>query len=203
MELHEKTIIRRVSSTHVVREEDSESRTISGIAVVYRSPQKIYSSYTEEIAAGCFGKSIEAPHVCALWQHDHSKVLGRVGSSTLRLEDRSDGLYFRVVMPKTTTGDEALELVQRGDVNECSFAAIVTTTENKKISDTEYSVKIIEADLLEISLVTWPAYSGTSAIGRSYTATSEDQIMSQLEAEYELRNRTRILDARLDALRIL
>lgn len=140
---------------------ETENRTVTGKAVVYGNKQEIYGWYDEEMQAGCFGDTVKDDKVRALWQHKRDKVLGANRNDTLRLEDKPDGLYFAVDLPKTMQGDEALELIRRGDVHECSFGAYITDEEYGKKDDKYYAL-ITGATLLEISFVTWPAYTGTS-----------------------------------------
>jgi len=142
--------------------EAGDSRLVAGKAVVYNSRQLIYPWYYEEIDRGCFGASLSDEAVRCLWQHDSSYPLGSVRNKTLRLDDREDGLYFEVDIAETRMGDDALALIRREDVHQCSFCCSIQGEENGK-EDGKYWAKITEATLYEISFVTWPAYSGTHA----------------------------------------
>ena len=55
--------------------------------------------------------------------HDQKIILGRSknGSGTLNYEVDEVGVKFWAEMPRTADGDKALELVQRGDIDGCSF----------------------------------------------------------------------------------
>ena len=139
-------------------------RKISGYAAVFSSPAKIDGLFTERILPGAFDETLRstANDVPLLWNHDTGKPLGR-RSAGLVLKVDSRGLFFQCEAPAVSYADDALELLRSGILKGCSFGFNVIrdswSPDGKKRD-------LHEVRLIEISLVTFPAYSGTSAQAR-------------------------------------
>ena len=97
-------------------------------------------------------------------------LLARFSSGTLKLEVDEVGLRFEFAVPNTTLGNDVYELVKRGDVSQCSFEFKVESEAWKYAeSGDELDERTITAisELWDVSLVTYPAYEGTSVDARS------------------------------------
>ncbi|MCU5667439.1 HK97 family phage prohead protease [Bacillus sp. FSL L8-0199] len=159
--------IRALPMTIEVREvnEDEGKRTISG-SIKYNNESAEMrdwwgDTFVEEIAEGAFDESLKVRDVVGLWSHDTSQVLGNTKSKTLRIENDKKELRFELDIPNTTVGNDAWELIKRGDVDGVSFGMKVTKDkwsseerENGKV----YKRSILNAELYEISPVAFPAY---------------------------------------------
>lgn len=122
--------------------------------------------FREKIAPNAFAKSLrDRPDVLALWSHDTARVLGRTTSRTLELKPDRIGVWFALTPDeKTPDGLTALGTVERQDVAGCSFGFYVTRETWDTGEDDELPLRIIEeATLIEVSLVSMPAYPTTSA----------------------------------------
>ena len=96
---------------------NGDGRTIFGIAVPYNKEQRITSTMIEVFRKGVFAEVIKAPHrVKLLRGHGENNVLGR---ATL-LRETDEGLYAEFKISKTREGDEALELVKDGALDQLS-----------------------------------------------------------------------------------
>jgi len=134
-----------------------DGRTIYGLAVPYDKEQRISSTLTEVFRKGVFADVIRAPHrVKLLRGHGENNVLGR---ATL-LKETDDGLYAEFRISKTREGDEALELVKDGALDQLSIGFM--PIKNRKRSDGV--MERIKAHLAEVSLVTFGAYGDMAAI---------------------------------------
>lgn len=143
---------------------ESKGRTLSGYAAVFDSPTMI-GNIQEVIRKGAFIRSLasqDAPKIKAIYEHDTSQLLGRLGSNTLRLSEDEKGLKFELDLPNTTLGNDVAELVKRGDLSGCSFGFIVRS-ENW----TDAGRELLDVDLFEITLTSDPAYEATSVDLRS------------------------------------
>ena len=101
----------------------------------------------------------------ALYAHDTDKPLGRLSRGTLTIEVDDHGLAYDIDLPDTTVGRDVRESVRRGDIQGSSFGFRVR--ENKIKGDVEL---LTDIDLIEVSPVTFPAYSDTQVVvsrGRS------------------------------------
>ncbi|PGR17688.1 HK97 family phage prohead protease [Bacillus anthracis] len=168
--------IRALPMTIEVREvnEDDGKRTISG-SIKYNNESAEMrdwwgDSFVEEIAEGAFDESLKVRDVVGLWSHDTSQVLGNTKSKTLRIQNDKKELRFELDIPNTTVGNDAWELIKRGDVDGVSFGMKVTKDkwsseerENGKL----YKRSILNAELYEISPVAFPAYPTNEVSVRS------------------------------------
>ena len=87
---------------------DEENQKLVGYVVKWNSPsQVLYCDFVESFAPKAFSDSLASGEdVRALFEHDHSKLLGRTSSGTLKLEEDSIGLRFELTPPDTTTGKD-------------------------------------------------------------------------------------------------
>lgn len=163
---------------------------IVGHAAVYGQWTTLYEGrywvWREKIAPGAFSRAIkEDQDVRALWNHDANFVLGRTRSGTLKLREDDTGLLTDTTPPDTqTVRDLVLTPMERGDVDGMSFAFLplkgdkVVRTEDEdgtvtidsggeRVTLRYEGEKLIEervvmdADLFDVSPVTYPAYQGT------------------------------------------
>ncbi len=148
---------------------------ISGYALQWNRPAVIAGAFEERFARGAFDKSLrDNPDVVALWSHDSSRPLGRVGNGTLTLRPDNVGLWYSLIPnPDAPMGKEALAAVGRADVGQVSVGFSSLMEEWDDTHDLPRRL-ITEARLLEISLVIWGAYGDdTSAvIARSTNGTN-------------------------------
>jgi hypothetical protein len=128
--------------------------------------------FKETIKPGAFTRAIaEKQDVRCLFNHDEDKVLGRTKNDTLTLSEDKTGLYFIDDFPETQCAADLRALLDRKDVDQCSFGFVVrkqTWTDTILDDGTLEEVRQIEdVDLLDVSIVTYPAYEGTSCEARS------------------------------------
>ena len=150
----------------------ADSRTISGL-IPYNS-LSAYMGFYEKLQPGCFSKSLsEQSDIRALIEHSDQRLLARTKNGSLKLEDSTEALRFTFEAPNTTEGDDILTMVREGLVSGCSFGMIVMS-ENYDYEDGKEVRTIIEARLLEISLVlSEPAYPDTVVYTRSLSSAFE------------------------------
>lgn len=156
------------------RAEEDGGRIVTGYAAVFNSPTLLWDDLEETIAPGAFAAAIENSDVRCLFDHDWSKVLGRTKSGTLKLEEDARGLKFEVELPRTTTGDDLMESMARGDINQCSFG-FWPTKETWDYTITPVQRTVEEVELYEVSIVSLPAYEDTEAsLSRSNQKMKQD-----------------------------
>lgn len=180
--------------------EESETRTISG-AIKYDTDSADMRDWfgdiiVEQIAQGAFDESLKNRDVVGLWSHDTSKVLGNTKSGTLRIENTKNELRFELDIPNTTVGNDAWELIKRGDVDGVSFGMKVTKDKwstEKRDDQKIYKRTILNAELYEISPVAFPAYPANEVSARSLDEFKEKEKRAaneykkrKLELELEL-----------------
>ena len=182
----EKREIRCIAEPVTLREAE-ESRTVEGYAAVFdRSSDRL--DFEEVIERNAFDGVIEKSDVMALLNHDIRRgLLARStnGKGTLTLTVDAKGLRYSFEAPKFAAGDELVENVRRGDVQESSFAFTVEKDTWEKKDDGTWKRTIHKiARLYDVSPVYNAAYSQTSVYMRG-----------KEQAEKELEERNRIPDS--------
>ena len=183
--------------------EGEESRAIGGYAVKYNTPVVITDrwgdKYLEEIAAGCFEKSLSrckenGSEIKALWNHDTSRPLGSTKTDTLRFNmGDTTGLNYDIDLPNNTWGNDVRESVKRGDVDGSSFGFICLEDKWSKVQhegEEMYKRSVVKAELLEVSPCTFPAYDSSQINCRSFERmkadTKEEKRLEELRKEARL-----------------
>lgn len=105
--------------------------------------------------------------VRCLYEHDRSKLLGRQSSGTLRWSVDSEGLPFEVDLPNTSHGNDVRELALRGDLSGASFGFVPGADEWSNVEGRQLRTHTSVARLVDLSVVAFPAYAGTSVMLRS------------------------------------
>ena len=160
-----------VGELRVIRKAN-ESPKIVGHAAVFNSPTFIegfFGGFNEEVAPGAFKESIENDDVRALFNHDPNLILGRNKSGTLTLSEDEKGLRYEIDPPDNSAGRDALESIERGDVDGSSFGFRVeqqTWTEND--GDEPDHRLLQKVKLFDVSPVTFPAYPDTDVAKRQH-----------------------------------
>jgi uncharacterized protein len=140
---------------------------IRGYAAVFNKLSEPLEGFREMILPGAFKKSITAD-VRALVGHDDTQIIGRTKSGTLTLREDDHGLYIEIDPPNTQVGRDTVESIRRGDLDQMSFGFQVPKNGQKwRHEDKELIRELVEIDLADVSVVTFPAYPQTSVAVRS------------------------------------
>lgn len=140
-----------------------------GHAAVFGQLAKV-PGHWEGVAAGAFDAVLRSnPDVRALVNHDPSQLLGRT-PTTLRLDVDKAGLAFEVDLPDTRAAADLRALMARGDLTGASFGFVPGEHEWSRAPD-GYQVRTHTsiARLVDVSVVTFPAYPGAEVHLRSVT----------------------------------
>jgi len=162
----------RQINTAELRAIDNEAGgvTIRGYASVYDELSHDLGGFKEKIDKAAFRNVLDSPEldcVCLL-NHDNNIVFARSTSGTLKLSSDNRGLISEWDMPNTQAAKDTAELVKRGDITQMSFGFYVGKDSWEKREQGEYVRTIQEVKrLVDVSLVTRPAYPQTSAAIRS------------------------------------
>lgn len=163
------------------RADGAESRTISGYAMRFNEWSKpFWGEWIEMIEPGAFD-NCDMSDVIMCTDHGVccADVLARLrnGQGTLSFGVDGCGGRFSFESPRTTRGNDVLELARRGDINECSFKFIVGEDRwvwRTKENGLEYDQRIISKieKLFDLSIVISGQYPNTSAVAER-TAVEE------------------------------
>lgn len=165
--------------TYVVRDiearEAEGTMRLAGYAAVFNE-SSVPLPFNEVIAPGAFRKTLtETPDVRLLINHD-GLPLARTKNGTLTLSEDERGLYFDAELADTTEARDLWTLVQRGDVDQMSFAFRVI---RQKWSEDRKNRTLTEVSLADgdVSVVTYPAYPTTTVEARDVRALDGESLL--------------------------
>lgn len=173
---------------------DGAKPVIRGYAAVFNTLSENLGDFREQIAAGAFADALQASDVRALINHDANLVLGRNKAGTLVMREDVRGLYIEVTPPDTQAARDLQTLIQRGDVNQMSFAFTVRKEDQTWQRDGQgpwiRTIKRVDR-LYDVSVVTYPAYADTSAAMRALNdlQTAERELQEAKRRERVARER--------------
>jgi uncharacterized protein len=144
---------------------DNGRVTISGYAAVFNSLSEDLGGFREVIRPGTFRRAIsEGQDVRALVNHDPNLLLGRTASGTLRLAEDKKGLRYEIDMPDISYARDAVVSLERRDMTGSSFAfSIAEGGDNWRNEGDQVIRELLDADLFDVSVVTYPAYPATTS----------------------------------------
>lgn len=174
------------------------SRTITGYAILFNTPSALLwgnedSEAREVIAPEAITKEVlDGCDIKFTMYHDRQLILGRSnkGTGTLQYFVDEKGVGFNLELPKSPNGDEALELVSRGDLSGCSFAFTTHYWDSDFVertskvvngrSEITYTVKAVTG-VYDFTLAADPAYPDTSVEAREFTDGLRESMKSEPE----------------------
>lgn len=179
-----KTIERRTFTVRDIetREADGAMR-LSGYAAVFNDPS-VPLPFSERIAPGAFRKTLsETPDVRLLINHE-GLPLARTKNGTLTLSEDEVGLRFDAELPDTTEARDLWTLIQRGDVDQMSFAFRVIR-QKWNMDRTERTLTEVSLADGDVSVVTYPAYPTTTVEAREHLANAIQAVKEGREVSGE------------------
>lgn len=147
--------------------ENDKGKYIEGYFIKFNEETELYAGVYEEVDPDCITNSLRDNDIRALFDHQTALVLGRTGNNTLELKRDDIGLYGIIrINENDKQAMDILARVERGDINACSFGFNIIKEEMQEREDGTVKFILKEIDLLEVSIVTFPAYDGTSVSAR-------------------------------------
>jgi HK97 family phage prohead protease len=161
----ERTFERRVfplTDIQVRAANDDERRLhFTGRAVVYDQLSEDLGGWQEVIRPGAATRTLAGtPDVRFLINHDANLLLARTRSGTLTLSEDSDGVLVNADMADVSYARDAAVSLERGDLSQMSFGFWVVSD---SWSGNLHEVREFDFDGGDVSVVTYPAYTQTSA----------------------------------------
>ncbi|MEN6370926.1 MAG: HK97 family phage prohead protease [Armatimonadota bacterium] len=187
---------------------ENGQRRIEGHAAVFNSLSEEIWGFREIIKPGAFANAIVKSDVRALWNHNPDYVLGRTKAKTLTIAEDDRGLAVNIIPPDTQFARDLMTSMDRGDIDQMSFAFTVKNERWYTVEENGESFTIREitevGELFDVSPVTYPAYKDTDVSARTKEALKEYRDAAGAggpdnnNAEFEYRKRELdILDAEL------
>lgn len=155
-------------------EQESGDLVLSGYFIKFDEETELWPGYFEVIKREGVEKAIKDADIRALFNHDHSLVLGRTGNDTVRLGVDDVGLFGDIIINKDDPqAVGAYARVQRGDVIGCSFGFYPIKINTEERDDGSYLDTILELEIFEVSPCTFPAYPQTEIAARQQDFESQ------------------------------
>ena len=146
------------------RQAEDGTMRMAGYAAVFNEAS-LPLPFIEKIAPGAFTKTLqETPDVRLLANHE-GLPMARTKNGTMRLYEDETGLYFEAELANTQEARDLYTLVERGDVDQMSFAFRVIR-QNWSKDRTERTLTEVSLADGDVSIVTYPAYPATSVEAR-------------------------------------
>lgn len=134
---------------------------IVGCPVPYERLSCDLGGFREVYQRGCFAASLSSD-LRVLFNHDTSRVMGRTTAGTALFYEQSDGLYCECEPPDNASGNDLVVSVDRGDITGMSANFVIRQQRWEYRSGER--IRVVErGDLVEASIVPWPAYEATYA----------------------------------------
>lgn len=161
------------------------NKQVTGYAIVFNSASVDLGGFTEICSPGMLTRTLkENPDVLMLRDHKQELLIGRTTAGTLSLKVDSKGLAFTVTLPKTAIGDDTAENVRLRNLTGVSFG--FNTVEDTWAADAQGNVvrTLLDIDLFEISITSFPAYEATSVNTRSCPVQLRTALKSKTKRDF-------------------
>lgn len=164
---------RTLTETVEFREEETD-KFFEGHAFVYGAIADL-GGFTEEIAKGA-ADDVLKDDVRGLLNHGEDMVLGRTKAGTMQLVNDEKGLRYKIKYnPNDPDHVRAMEKVKRGDISQSSFAFRTKDDKWEVRNGKDHRTVVKLSRLIDVSMVTYPAYNNTTVAARSLTTIKETQ----------------------------
>ena len=162
-------------------EDGGQVKKLRGYAAIFNRLSENLGGFREKIQPGAFTKTIKSADVRLLINHE-GLPLARTKSGTLLLSEDDNGLRFEADMDLSDPDVQRLiPKMRRNDLNQMSFGFYTVSDKWEHPADKclKESIRtLLEVDLYDISVVTYPAYPQTSVNIRSAQEVYDSYIAS-------------------------
>ncbi|MFD6699692.1 MULTISPECIES: HK97 family phage prohead protease [unclassified Microbacterium] len=139
----------------------AQSLTFTGRAVVYDQLSEDLGGWQEVVKPGAATRSLAAkPDVRFLINHDPNLLLARTTSGTLQLVEDAEGVRVDAEMADVSHARDLAVLLERRDITQMSFGFWIVAD---GWAGSLHEIREFDFDGGDVSVVTYPAYTQTSA----------------------------------------
>lgn len=168
---------------------NSDELKVQGKAIVFDSLTMLYEEngrkYYEKIDRHALD-NCDFSDVCLKYNHnDSTPILARTRGGSLKITTRMDGVYFEAKMFDTQHARDCLQLV-KGDALQCSFAFLLPDDGFTYDAETRTRTIINIPKLIDLSLVSQPAYADTYV--KQARSFFQAEAIQELERAQERKN---------------
>lgn len=162
--------VRTITEKVEIRSGDDGTKKIVGYAAKFNTRSQDLGGFVEQIDPHFFDCCINNCDCRALINHDSNLVLGRTISGTCKISIDEFGLKYEIDPPDTSYANDLIVSMQRGDINQSSFAFQVDYENDGDSWEYDESNDVYVRTLkkckclYDVSPVTYPAYDQTESI---------------------------------------
>ncbi|WP_251908495.1 phage major capsid protein [Lentilactobacillus kefiri] len=162
---NDEKLILKATNIRALQDDDKDTTTIQGDAIVYGQPSQPMDNFTEIVDSGALD-NVDFSNTFLLLDHDYSKVIAKNGVN-MTLTNNASSLHFTAVLDTSISYvSDVYNLINQGIINSMSFGFTLPddgSGEQWSEDDNGNVVRLITQidQLFEISVVTIPAYSET------------------------------------------
>jgi len=161
-----------------VREDMATGMSFTGYASVFNSASEDLGGFIEYVAPGAFKRSLQSRNeIKLLWNHDAGEPLASLRGGTMQLVEDERGLKVTASLPNTSRGRDVAELLRTKVIDSMSFGFNVIR-DNWSSDGRTRTLESVR--LSEVSIVSFPAYSKTTATVRSHQTIDPDKLADAL-----------------------
>ena len=158
--------------------ENDDGPIIEGLAAPFNKWSEDLGGFREQIAPGTFKKTLKEADVRGLINHDPNLIFGRTSAGTLTLKEAKDGLRYESSLDAGISYvADMVRSIKRGDITGNSFA-FQTVQDSWNEEKGERTLE--EVRLLDVSVVSYPAYPDTNLDLRSISEFPIDERWQKL-----------------------
>ncbi|ARM68237.1 HK97 family phage prohead protease [Staphylococcus warneri] len=172
-------------------ETGQQEMVVEGYAIIFDTLSDDLGGFKEIISPNALSQ-VDISDVKCLINHDFNQVIGRTQASTLELSVDNKGLYFKCYLPNTSYARDIYENIKAGNVNQCSFYFTLPNDDTSARTWSKINGEYVQTinrieDLIEVSIVTIPAYQDTSvAVGQRAKGLDKFKDLEKTSIEIEL-----------------
>ena len=182
-------IDKEIRSFEVEIRKVADSRKIEGRAIPFNVFSPNREGFREMIAPEAVEGVIENSDIFMLYNHDRQQgflARNNKGKGTLKIDVREDGVYFEFEAANDNLSNYVLERIERGEINETSWAFTVREDTWKHADDGVYERIITKFDkLYDFSVVDNGYYGIKDSVSCKRFAEIQEEDRKALEAEQE------------------
>lgn len=164
--------------------DENKQREVNGTAMVFGEKTVLFTMDDVDYCEIIDPHALDACDMsdCVFTRnHMNDRLLARTKNNTLQLIVTDRGLDFKAQIADTQDGRDTFTLIERGDLDACSFFAEIEEASYNLETHTRTILKFKR--LNDVSAVTWPAYANTNVNAEMRSAFGFDEAEQQAAAE--------------------
>ncbi|MFW6272408.1 MAG: HK97 family phage prohead protease [bacterium] len=185
--MNQKFILNTPSNLELFEENEDKKPYIEGYAILFNKESKPRPYIVIFKDGSITPELIENSDIRLLLNHDSNYILGRYNQTTRNFSIELDdlGVKFRYEPNETTLSKDVYENVKLGNYSQCSFACTFEDYERETKDDIEYLYVNKINQLLDFSIVAYPAFEDTTAEAFSELIKKENTKINSANKQFE------------------